>query len=309
MPLFLALAVMLAASAPADAKSYSFPPFPVQIKFESDPNSPFCLSPKLPARIARDFVSINDTENPDLVLRCEAYDEERVRFRVVDGNGKVADEFKVKVPPDAANYDTAAFLVSRRLATGKKTIRAALTTYQDRVRYGYGKTGSSAFDAGEWGEAAGTLYGALESGMSPGYLYFGLYAAHAKMGHAAQARWYLMAYCESEGKNPAKLDARQLSYLREMPRLNPAQSPPAPIDLSDLRARLAQHQWGAVIWELKTVVEAAPWTVEAYDAIANAYKALGWELLEDNWRERAKLARKTASDKRMHERLLDALAP
>ena len=179
--------------------------------------------------------------------------------------------------------------------------------YQDRARYGYGKGGSSSFEAGDWNGAADSLFKALESGLSPSYLYFGLYAAHAKLGHPAQARWYLMAYCEEEGKNPAKLNPLQLSYLREIPRLDPSTAPPEPMDLAPMRAEIAQKHWGSVIALLKVVVEEAPWTIEAYDALARSYDALGWKILADDWRRRGKLARETAGDRRMHERLLDAL--
>lgn len=300
-------AAALAAFAPwARAETYYFPALPATVRFTPDARSPFCASRELSARLAPDFATIGGPEvaYPDLELRCEPHDDGRVRLRLIDERGKTADEFKVKVAPGRDAFDSTAFLVARRLATGRKTIRAALAAFQERARYGYGKGGTSAFEAGNWTSAADSLFKALESDLEPGYLYFGLYASHAKLGHAAQARWYLMAYCESEGANPVKLGERRLAYLREMPRSGAA---PPPGDLSRFRSLRDQKQWGGAIWELKNLIEAAPWTVEAYDALADSYKALGWELLEDNWRRRAKLARKTADDDRLHRRLLDAL--
>jgi len=41
--------------------------------------------------------------------------------------------------------------------------------------------------------------------------------------------------------------------------------------------------------------------------LADSYEVLGWDLFEDNWRRRAKLARKTANDNRLHRNILDAL--
>lgn len=300
-------AAALAALAPwARAETYYFPPLPVTVRFAPDARSPFCASRELSARLAPDFAVIGGAEvaYPDLELRCEPYEGGRARFRLIDERGKTADEFKVKVSTERDAFDSTAFLVARRLATGRKTIRAALSAFQERARYGYGKGGTSAFEGGNWTSAAESLFKALESDLEPGYLYFGLYASHAKLGHAAQARWYLMVYCASEGENPVNLGARRLAYLREMPRSGSA---PAPGDLSRFRNLRDQKQWGGAIWELKTLIAAAPWTVEAYDALADSYKALGWELLEDNWRRRAKLARKAANDDRLHRRLLDAL--
>lgn len=296
----------LSLTAEARAEVYYVPAFPVSLRFSADTGSSFCSSKELADRIAPYFATIGGAElkHPDLDLRCENHDAGRVRFRVIDERGKVADEFKVKVLPSRDTYDATAFLVSRRLATGRKTIHAALTAFQDRARYGYGSNGTSDFDAGRWEPAADSLYKALESGLDPGYLYFGLYASHAKLGHAAQARWYLMMYCKSVGENPVKLGARRLAYLREMPRSNSA---PRPYDLSRFTALQKQRNWSGAIRELKTLIAAAPWAVEAYDMLADSYKVLGWDLFEDTWRRRAKLARKTADDGRMHRRLLDAL--
>lgn len=296
----------LAIAAEARAEAYYIPALPASVRLIADAGSPFCSSKELPDRIAPYVATLGgaDLSYPDLDLRCEALDEGRVRFQVIDERGKVVDEFKVAVQPDRDTYDPTAYLVSRRLATGRKTIQAALRAFQDRARYGYGRGGTTDFDAGRWEAAAGSLYKALESGLDPGYLYFGLYVSHAKLGHAAQARWYLMMYCKSEGANPAKLDARRLAYLREMPR---SEAAPAPYDLSRFTALQNQKNWTGAILELKNLIEAAPWAVEAYELLADSYKVLGWDLLEDNWRRRAKLARKTADDDRLHRRLLDAL--
>lgn len=304
--LLAALAAALSLTPQARAEVYYVPALPVTVRFIADRSSPFCSSRELSDRIVPYFATIGGPEiaYSDLDLRCESYDEGRVQFKVLDERGKVADEFKVTVHPSGDTFDATAFLVARRLATGRKTIRAALTTFQDRARYGYGAGGTSDFDAGRWESAAGSFYRALESGLDPGYLYFGLYASHAKLGHAAQARWYLMLYCRSEGEIPAKLGAGRLAYLREMP---PSNASPEPFDLSRFTAMSDRKNWDGAITELKKIVEAAPWTVEAYEMLADSYKVLGWDLFEENWRRRAKLARKTADDDRLHRRLLDAL--
>ncbi|MBI2386303.1 MAG: hypothetical protein HYV14_09850 [Elusimicrobia bacterium] len=301
-----AIATILTLASAARAEVYSVPAFPVTLRFTADAQSPFCSSAELSRRIAPYFATIGGTElqYPDLDLRCETHDAERVRFRLIDENGKTADEFKVTVLDDRDTFDQTAFLVARRLATGRKTIRAALTAFRGRARYGYGRGGTSDFEAGRWEPAAGSFYRALESGLEPSYLYFGLYASHAKLGHAAQARWYLMMYCKSEGKNPAKLDAQALAYLREMPR---SADTPEAFDLSRFEIMRDGQNWDGVIWELRKLVEAAPWGVEAYEMLADSYKAIGWDLFEENWRQRAKLARKTANDDQLHRRLLDAL--
>ncbi len=87
----------------------------------------------------------------------------------------------------------------------------------------------------------------------------------------------------------------------------PAGASPEPADLSRWRALTAEKKWSAAMFELKDLIEKAPWTVEAYDALADAYGAVGWDLFEENWRRRAKLARRTAGDKGLHEDLLEAL--
>lgn len=307
----IAVAMLLAAlAAPAGAKNYSVPALPATVVlFVPDQRVSFCVSDELRARITPYFAVVsgpNELSYPDLRLDCEAYDAERVAFTLRNSKGDPVDQFKVHVLADRSTYDSTAFLVARRLATGSKTIRAALTAYLANSSYLYAAGGIKAFDAGDWTNAADKLYRGLESGAPTTASYFGLYAAHAKLGHAARARWYLMEYCESEGKRLSKLDAKQLSYLREIQPPAPGEAPAAG-DLSRYHSLVSDRNWAGAIFELKDVISQAPWTVEAYDALANAYKAVGWDLFEDNWRARAKLARKTANDKRLHEDLLDAI--
>lgn len=303
-------ALAILAAAPARAKDYYFPPLPVSIAFAPDPGSPFCVSNELRARLSPYFLSFDPPSGglpPDLTLRCEAYDQDRVKFTVLDGAGNDVDRFKVKVIPRRAAYDSTAFLAARALATGKKTLRAALQAYRADLRYSVAKLGVDDFAAGQWNDAAYRLYRALESDAPAEPLYFGLYASHAKLGHAAQARWYLMAFCKASGRRPSKLSDRQLAYLRGMPSHGASDPLPGPVDLSEWRRRRDARQWGAAIDELKSVIEQAPWAVAAYDALADSYRALGWGPLEDDWRERAKVARKVSEDKSLQKDLIDAL--
>ncbi|MDE2143933.1 MAG: hypothetical protein KGL74_14285 [Elusimicrobia bacterium] len=303
-------AFMIFAAAPSRAKDYYFPPLPVSIGFAPDGSSPFCASSELRSRLTPYFLSFDPPSGglpPDLTLRCEAYDGDRVKFTVFDGAGNDVDHFKVKVIPRRETYDSTAFLAARALATGKKTLRAALQAYRADIRYSAAKLGSDDFAAGNWNDAAYRLYRALEGDAPAEPLYFGLYASHAKLGHAAQARWYLMAFCKASGKRPTRLTDRQLAYLRAMPSHDPSDPLPGPVDLSEWRRRRDARQWGAAIDELKSVIERAPWAVAAYDALADSYQALGWGPLEDDWRERAKIARKVSNDKNMQKDLLDAL--
>ncbi len=306
-----ALLLVAAAAAPAQAKQYYFPALPVNVAYSPDASSKFCVSPLLHERLRTDFMTFDAQGGavaPDLTIRCAPYDADRVRFTVTDAHGASVDDFKAKVVYDKPeSFDATAFLVARRVATGKKTLKAALNEYRANVRWVYGKLGTDDFEAGRWESATARLYRALESDAKPDVFYFGLYAAHAKLGHAAQARWYFMTFCRATGKSPKKLNAQQLAFLREMPAHDPAQPLPAPYDLSEWRRLRDARQWSGAIVELKNVIEQAPWTVEAYDALADSYKALGWGPLEDVWRERASVARKVAGDKGLQEDLLDAL--
>jgi hypothetical protein len=301
--------LLLLATAPARATSYSVPVLPVSMAFIPDPSSKFCLSQELRDRIRPYFLAFDAASGslpPDLTLNCSAYEDGKVKFTVSDGAGRTVDEFKARYE-SASTFDSTAFLVARRLETGKKTIRAALAAYQADVRYSFAKLGSADFAAGNWDLAAYRLYRALESGAGDDIFYFGLYASHARLGHAAQARWYLLAYSESSGKRPSHLSSTQLSYLRNMPRPADSDSLPEPVDLSEWHRLRDARQWGRAMDELKNVIEKAPWAVEAYDALADCYKAVGWETLEEVWRGRARIARKTANDRRLHKDLLDAL--
>lgn len=306
-----ALLLIAAAAAPAQGKLYYFPALPVTVAYSPDASSKFCASPLLHERLRTDFMTF-DAQNgavaPDLTVRCEAYDADRVKFTVTDVHGAAVDDFKVNVVyAKPESFDATAFLVARRLATGKRTLRVALDEYRANVRWVYGKLGTDDFGAGQWESSAARLYRALESDAKPDVFYFGLYASHAKLGHAAQARWYLMAFCQATGKSPKKLNATQLAFLREMPPRDASQPLPAPYDLSEWRRLRDAHQWSGAIIELKNVVEQAPWTVEAYDALADSYKSLGWGPLEDVWRQRASVARKVAGDRGLQEDILDAL--
>lgn len=304
------VALLAVLAAPAAATNYSVPYLPASVVlFVPDASSSFCASDELRSRINPYFAVVADSDHlsyPDLRLDCEPHDDGRVQFTLRNSKGDVVDRFRAKILADRSTYDTTAFLVARRLATGSKTIKAALTAYLANSRYQYAGGGIKAFDAGDWTSAADMLYRGLESDAPPTASYFGLYAAHARLGHAARARWYLMEYCESEGKRLSKLDATQLSYLKEIRPPAPGELP-APGDLSRYRSFVADRNWVGAIFELKDLISRAPWTVEAYDALADAYKAVGWDLFEANWRQRAKLARRTAADKRVHEELLDAI--
>lgn len=297
------LAVFLPLSAGAEV--YYFPALPASVRFVPDPRVPFCSSNELFERLGHVFESVSKNAGyADFELRCETNGTDEVAFRLLDAAGKKADYIEASVNPDRSSYDATAFLVGRRLSTGRKTIKAVLSLYQDRLRYGYGSGGNSSFDAGDWSASAASFYKALESGLEPEFLYFGLYASHAKLGHAARARWYLMAHCAEAGVNPAKLSDAKLAFLRSVPRSTYA---PAPASLDRFRGLQAAKQWGAAISELKDLIEIAPWTVEAYEALAKSYDALGWTLLADNWRARGKLARRVKDDDKLHGRLLDAL--
>jgi hypothetical protein len=204
----LALLTALTARA-ASATVYYLPSLPARVQLTAHAGSDFCNSAELMERLRMEF-SLVDTPDalqyPDLWLRCENHEGNRIHFALLDHQDKTVDEFKMKLVDGRNAYPSLAYLVARRLGTGKKSIAASLRAYLANSRYSNAGGGVQAFDQGDWTTAADKLYRGLESDAPTTAAYFGLYAAHAKLGHAAQARWYMMEYCESEGRRPTRLD-------------------------------------------------------------------------------------------------------
>lgn len=300
------VALLLLTAVPAAAKSYQLPRLPARVALLDD-GSPFCASEPLRERLeAFAFGSVARGESePDLTVRCAAHDARRALVSVEDWKGRVADSFKVKISPDPRHFEATGFLVARRLAGSRKVISPALKAYRANVRRAEGKAGEEDFASARWTDASRRLYAALESDAPAEPFYFGLHAAHARLGHEARARWYLLAFCAASGKRPDRLEKAQLAYLRELAPAPP--QPWTPDALAELERLRGERLWASALEHLKGVVERAPWTVAAYDGIADIYETLKWDELEEPWRERGRIARRVNADKRLQESLLDAL--
>lgn len=304
--LLLALASAAGAEAPIN-----LPLLPVHARLDAGGGSSFCASEELKRGLAgwafsNVFRSGEYSPTTDLVVACAPYDEGRVQFSVKDRDGADVESFRSKVT--GAQFEGIAFLVARRLAESRKTIEAALVAHRADLRATAAQGGAQAIADGDWAAAARSLYLALESNAEPAPLYFGLYMAHAKLGHVLQARWYLLVFCEAVGKRPDQLNDAQLAPLREMTRAR-GDDGFAAASMAGWRRLIAEGKGADAMFLLKDILERAPWTVAGYDAMADAYGKLRWGPLEDGWRQRAKTARRAASRRRNHESLLNIVDP
>lgn len=310
MTAILAAVALLAVSAVAEGgRRFQIPNLPVRVELVSDGGA-FCDSEALRERLeAFAFASVRRTRDSaaDLRVRCESAGSERARVAALDRAGDEIDSFKVKISPRPADFEATAFLVARRFAASRRTIKPALIAYQANLRFAEGKTGESAFAAQRWDAASERFFAALESDAPTAPLYFGLYASHARLGQEARARWYLLAYCVERGLAPEDLTPAQLSHLRRLPG---SATPSAGFDArqsAEWKRLRDARLWSAALFELKEIARAAPWTVDAYDAIADVYEQLKWDELERAWRERAKVARRAAGKVSFHESLYRVL--
>ncbi len=204
---------------------------------------------------------------------------------------------------DADN--TTAEVIARLLPLDPRVRDAALRAYLDN-QPDVARAGADLWRARRWGEAADTLFGALENdwtGEPQAQLYFGLADAEAHLGHPRQAFWYALAYMGLESGPPSEA---WLSSLRGAASLSaaaePAADPQAQALIRAWRQQVADKRWDRGLETLKSLCRVAPWADSYQDSVAELYSQLGWKPLADSWRRRAALTRRLAKDEALQSK-------
>lgn len=301
----LLLALCLAGPARAE-EPVSLPLLPIHARLDAGPGAAFCSSDELKAALAGwAFASVfrSGEYSPvtDLVVTCTRHDAGRALISVTDRDGAPVEDFRTKITDSRQDFDGIAFLVARRLAKGRKTIEAALVAHRANLRASAAERGAQALADSDWATAADSLYRALESDAEPAALYYGLYVAHARLGSALRARWYLLLYCEAVDKRPDELTPAQLAPLLSIVRASRSDDGFAAASMSEWRRLVAEKRGHDAAFLLKSILERAPWTVDGYFALADVCEEIRWGPLEDGWRKRGKLARKAQVRTKNHE--------
>lgn len=274
----------------------------------------FCRSPLLRYVLLRRVFGPLLGENEkydyplDFTVRCAA-DAASVRLDVRDRDGRAVASAEQARTRDA----DAAYLLARGLAKDPAMIAASLDIYR-RDAADSAHAGAERFAARDWNKAARDLFFALESDVNPVPLYFGLYAAHAHLGHPRLAFWYLLCFLREARRSPAELNEEQLAPLRELASAKGLAELVLERDATLLfivKQRLALRG-GRVneIYELdRKAVEESPWTVAAYDALVRVQELEHWDALASSWRRRRDLALAVLGDPGSAAAALRRLSP
>lgn len=217
----------------------------------------------------------------DYAIRCRS-EGGVVRLAVLDWNGAPVTE---AVEPRAGAGDTSVRLAVK-LARDPRLIASVIGLYQDDA-FRSAKIGAEQWGRGEWEKAAANFFFALESDVSSVPMYYGLYEAHAKLGNAAKAYWYLLCFLRESGKTPLQLEDRQLAALRglDAPAMLKA-AMAAPLVRPEALFAAREGRVNEITRMLRDTVTLAPWDIRLHDALIALYERKGWHGLARTWRAR-----------------------
>lgn len=300
-------ALLLLAVRPCAAESWpSIPLLPAIVQLETD-RSPFCESHALLwALNYHAFQRVVRAEHRppyDFIVTCAMTDgKTAVEFHQPE-RGRVRG-LKVDLGGDEQKT---AVVIARELATQSKVIDAVLERRLDKTAYQRGLPADEAFKRGEWAAVVTELEMALESSVPDAAFFFSLYAAHAGLGHAEKAKWYLAAFARASGTRFSALRPKQLAFIQEMV--------PAPVDdlariaalQQDIARATLAKDWPETLRLTKEFVVVAPWHVSAYESLRKSYDALDWDPFADHWKRREKLARDVSRDSSLHDDIEKAI--
>lgn len=267
----------------------------------------YCASSALPYALSRWTIGpLYRGDEPhegrmDFHIACRS-DKGVVRLTVTDWRGRRVTEASA---PHARPFETSLVLADA-LSEDRELIRAVM----EYLRYDASAAAEKAAEqwkAGEWRRAAGNFNLALEGGVNPVPMYYGLYESHAKLGQFTQAYWYLLCYLKVSGKTPQSLEARQLEALRG---IGAAQM---------LKDALAQPSWrpealyayreGSVNRLedlLRKAARETPWDSRVPRMMAELYRRNGRHEQAESWEDRTELAESVEASFDVQTALLSA---
>lgn len=249
-----------------------------------------CSSPYLPYALTRWTIGplvVGDAPydgRMDYELRCRSEDGV-MRLTVFDRRGT-----RVTEASHAGDGASAAIVVAAALRKDPALARSVMALYQSDARAS-AHLAAEQWAKGEWRKAADNFFFALEGGVNPPVMYYGLYESHAKLGEFALAYWYLLCYLKADGKTPQALQARQLAALKGIDAtriLREAVAGPVVRPRALFAAR--EGRTNELVHMLLDAAKETPWDERLPRQLARIYERRGWDELAGEWRERAELA-------------------
>lgn len=220
----------------------------------------------------------------DYELRCRS-EGGVMRLAVFDRKGT-----RVTEASHAGNGTSAAIVVAAALRKDPALARSVMALYQSDARAS-AHVAAEQWARGEWRKAAGNFFFALEGGVNPPVMYYGLYESHAKLGEFAPAYWYLLCYLKADGKTPQELQTSQLAALKGIDAtriLREAVAGPVVRPRALFAAR--EGRTNELVGMLREAAKETPWDERLPRMLARIYARRGWDELADEWEERADLA-------------------
>ena len=299
----------------ADADEYWLPRLPVTVQLRPDVAGGACDSAVLVDALRRRtflwMIAPNEPGpgwQPDFELKCAETEEGKLSIRLdrTRDGGEIYKMIVTKVPPEKEEWLTAK-LIAQTLAEKRRVIEPALAEYLRGNQYALAEKGAEALQDEKWNEAIQFLNLALESGLPSGSLHYGLALAHAKLHAREQALWHYLAYLQVEGKSIESASKAPLDELTGQAGQNAADPTAAERRLRAAQELAGRNHWNDAILALKDLVRDAPWALDAYELLADAYDTVDWDELAKIWKSRGKLAKRVAKNKRNHDAVLTLL--
>lgn len=297
----------------APDENFTLPLFPVTVLVrdrtaEGDRATGLCSSGLLKERLRRrafQWVVERDSEaewRPDFLLDCDERGPDAVHAALLWPDGKSVYGITVDRIGGADGDELAARTIAIAMSTkGDRVASPALTAYMAGNLRHFTEKGAAKLQAGEWDAASELLHLGLESPLDPAALYYGLASAYAHQGLADQAYWYFAAYLAAARKDPDEVADKARELLGSMP--DATRHSRADDTARRWREASDSRDWNAALGLQRLQAQETPWDEELYERTADAYRRLGWTLLEDNWRARLRLARDVNGDRARMDRL------
>ncbi len=307
------LLLLAAALAPAlqAAPWPKLPLLPAIVQFEPDGRDRFCGSAELLAALNRHGFSrvLTTAERSpyDYILTCAPAGKGKAALELLTEKRERVRGLAIRLAPD--QLDKSAVVAARELATDQKVVEHVLKRRLAKVAWYHGLTADEAFKRKEWGSVVSEMDEAAESDIDDAPFYVSLYVAHARLGHAEKAKWYLACFLQAAGKDLDDLNADQLAPLKEMRPIKTDENERALALQRSVAAANAAKDWPESIRLTKELVRVAPWFVTAYKSLADSYAAVDWEPFSRHWKRREKLARAVGRDQRRHDDIEKAILP
>lgn len=297
--------LLLVLAAPAAAE-FQPPKLPATLGFSGSGH--LCGSSQLREHLRGRFFRLVDADQrADLFAACTIKGGE-LKLSFYDREKKGFSALGVELEADMP-VEGVAFLAATDAQRDEKVVAAALDAYVV-ANSDVADAGARDFSAGRWSDATVHFARALESELNAAPMYFGLYRAHAELGHPNQAKWFLAAFLKESKSDVSRLTDEQARPLLVAQAKGPSAGPDVDARFRDYQRLVREERWDAAYDALRELVADAPWYEPAYRSLEESYDKLDWTRLAKIWKKRSAFARKVNKDKELGreiERRLRAL--